>query len=92
MEGATAASWMLTERRAPEHVRVQRVGGCAGAGSRAGAGGAVGGETAHDPPPARQMRVWTALAACGATAGAAVTRAPDSATTPIATAGRSSVA
>ena len=47
---------------------------------RAGAGGAVGGETAHDPPPTRQMRVWNALVICGATAGVAVTRAPESAT------------
>ena len=59
---------------------------------RAGAGGAVGGETAHDPPPTRQMRVWNALVICGATAGVAVTRAPESATTPTATASHSSVA
>ena len=59
---------------------------------RAGAGGAVGGETAHDPPPTRQMRVWNVLVICGATAGVAVTRAPESATTPTATASHSSVA
>ncbi|MGZ6672618.1 MAG: hypothetical protein ACXVFN_20890 [Solirubrobacteraceae bacterium] len=70
----------------------RRVGGRAGAGGRAGGGGAVGGETAHDPPPTRQMRVWNALVICGATAGVAVTTAPESATAPTATAGHSIVA
>jgi hypothetical protein len=38
------------------------------------------------------MRVWNALVICGATAGMAVTRAPESATTPTATASHSIVA
>jgi len=40
----------------------------------------VGGETAHDPTPTRQVRVRNALVMCVATVGVPVTQAPESAT------------
>jgi hypothetical protein len=65
---------------------------CAGDGGRAGAGGAVGGATAHDPPPTRQVRVRERAGALRREVGVAVTKAPESATTPTATASHSIVA